>query len=443
MDNFIRTILGIKDPHLELDTNREGETAEEQEDQIIIHLIQSYPIHCPVCGCLMSKNGYREVNYLGPSLHYKRTIWSIQKQKYVCKPSKICPKTVTKLAEVKDIKSHDHISQAIKQRLMMGLTKNQSQLDLAKDFDVSDSTVRRVINCLNQAFKPNYHWLPRHIAFDDFKSGRFAPSGMSMILMNIENKRTLDIILSRRNSYLRNYFLRYDRAARLSVQTVTVDLYTPYRHLIHDLFPNALIIADHFHVVAQSYRALNQIRIKVMNRAGKGSHEWRALKRFWKLLLTPASQLKYDNYWSRRNFSYAQLTDVEVVHRLLDLDDQLKQAYSYYQDLLLAIKHKSNQELKQLLTVKLTELPKALQKVQRTLRSHKQEIIASFRYHHYTNGPVEGTNNKIKVIKRTAYGFRNFFNFRVRILISLPNTYIAINWKNEQTARANKMARAA
>ncbi|MBU5983646.1 transposase, partial [Limosilactobacillus reuteri] len=42
----------------------------------------------------------------------------------------------------------------------------------------------------------------------------------------------------------------------------------------------------------------------------------------------------------------------------------------------------------------------------------------------------EGTNNKIKVIKRTAYGFRNFFNFRIRILLALPNTYIAINWRN-------------
>ncbi|MCC4326858.1 transposase, partial [Limosilactobacillus reuteri] len=39
-------------------------------------------------------------------------------------------------------------------------------------------------------------------------------------------------------------------------------------------------------------------------------------------------------------------------------------------------------------------------------------------------------NNKIKVIKRTAYGFRNFFNFRIRILLALPNTYIAINWRN-------------
>lgn len=77
-------------------------------------------------------------------------------------------------------------------------------------------------------FKPNYHWLPRHIAFDDFKSGRFAPSGMSMILMNIENHRTIDIILSRRNRYLRNYFLRYDRAARLAVRTVTYALSSSY-----------------------------------------------------------------------------------------------------------------------------------------------------------------------------------------------------------------------
>ncbi|MCC4477057.1 ISL3 family transposase, partial [Limosilactobacillus reuteri] len=93
----------------------------------------------------------------------------------------------------------------------------ESQSDLAKELNVSDWTIRRVITNLDQFFKPNYHWLPRHIAFDDFKSGRFAPSGMSMILMNIENKRTLDIILSRKNSYLRKYFLRYDRSARLAV----------------------------------------------------------------------------------------------------------------------------------------------------------------------------------------------------------------------------------
>ncbi|MBI5976091.1 transposase, partial [Staphylococcus canis] len=34
-----------------------------------------------------------------------------------------------------------------------------------------------------------------------------------------------------------------------------------------------------------------------------------------------------------------------------------------------------------------------------------------------TNGPIEGINNKIKLIKRVSYGYRNFYNFRNRILV--------------------------
>ncbi|MGM9909126.1 MAG: transposase [Limosilactobacillus vaginalis] len=50
--------------------------------------------------------------------------------------------------------------------------------------------------------------------------------------------------------------------------------------------------------------------------------------------------------------------------------------------------------------------------MQRTSRQHKKEILHSFKYVTYTNGPVEGTNNKIKVIKRVVYGFRSFDYFR-------------------------------
>ena len=359
MDYSTRTALGIKDSHLELDTAHFKNVIESHDNQVFVHLIQSYPLRCPRCGQLMLKNGFKIVNVLGPSLHYQPTIWSIRNRKYLCKPSSACPSTITELAKVKDIKYRHHISQAIKQQVMIQLTANESQIDIAKELGISDWTVRRIIFNLDQFFKPNYHWLPRHIAFDDFKSGRFAPSGMSMILMNIENHRTIDIILSRRNRYLRNYFLRYDRAARLAVRTVTVDLYTPYRHLIHELFPHAIIIADHFHVVAQAYRALNKIRVKAMNQAGNGSHQWRALKHFWKLILTPAGLLKYDNYWSRRNFGYTQLTDVEVIQRLLAFNDDLKQAYRYYQDLILAISHHSKDELNHLLAIKWTQLPQS------------------------------------------------------------------------------------
>ncbi|MCP0888115.1 transposase, partial [Ligilactobacillus sp. WILCCON 0076] len=106
----------------------------------------------------------------------------------------------------------------------------------------------------------------------DFKSGNFAKSKMSMLLMDSANHRVLDIIRSRTNRFLKSYFLQYDLKARVLVKTVTVDLYSPYRKLIEDLFPNAIIIADRFHVVTQAYQALNKVRITTMKESGKDSH---------------------------------------------------------------------------------------------------------------------------------------------------------------------------
>ena len=61
---------------------------------------------------------------------------------------------------------------------------------------------------------------------------------------------------------------------------------------------------------------------------------------------------------------------------------------------------------------------------------HFDEIINSFIYG-FSNGPIEGSNNKIKVIKRTAYGFRSFKNFRLRILISFKNSFYSMNYKQK------------
>jgi transposase len=223
---------------------------------------------------------------------------------------------------------------------------------------------------------------------------------------------------------MRNYFLsHYSKKARWSVKIVVVDLFEPYRNLIHDLFPQAMIVADHFHIVVQAYRALQSARLKVMKEYGANTHEYRALKHYWKLLMTKEGQLDYLHYYSRRNFYHACLSNQDVVERLLNFSPELRAAYEYYQDLIAAISHRSQTLLDQL--IKRNNLPNVIRRVKRTLAKHRQEIIASF-YTRLTNGPIEGTNNKIKIIKRTAYGYRNFFHFRIRILISLKNSNLMI-----------------
>lgn len=291
---------------------------------------------------------------------------------------------------------------------------------IASHHNVSVNTVERQLTGLEDTFKPNRYWLPATIAFDDFASGKFAQSKMSMILMNPQNHRTIDIIQSRNSRFMRSYFLsHYAKKARWSVKIVVVDLFEPYRNLIHDLFPKAIIVADHFHVVVQAYRALQSARLKIMKEYGPNTHEYRALKHYWKLLMTKEGQLDYLHYYSRRNFRHAWLSNQEVVDRLLNFSPELRAAYNYYQQLITAIDQRSQTLLNQL--IKQHHLPTVMRRVRGTLVKHHQEIIASF-YTRLTNGPIEGTNNKIKVIKRTAYGFRNFFHFRIRILISLKTS---------------------
>lgn len=96
--------------------------------------------------------------------------------------------------------------------------------------------------------------------------------------------RVLDVMRNRGDGELAAYFEQYSVEARRGVQTITIDLFTPYRKMIKALFPNAKIIANRFHVFTQAYRALNQIRIQTMKKYGSDSREYRQIKRFWKLL---------------------------------------------------------------------------------------------------------------------------------------------------------------
>lgn len=61
---------------------------------------------------------------------------------------------------------------------------------------------------------------------------------------------------------------------------------------------------------------------------------------------------------------------------------------------------------------------KEFEKCGNTYRHWSKEILNAFAYKHISNEPTEGFNNKIKVLKRTSYGIRNFSRFRTRILLT-------------------------
>ncbi len=86
---------------------------------------------------------------------------------------------------------------------------------------------------------------------------------------------------------------------RQSVQTITIDMYRPYIDLIKKTFPKAQIIIDKFHLIQALNRELNRTRIRVMNTfRTKDKRLYNKYKRYWRLLLTPRDQLRYETYQS-------------------------------------------------------------------------------------------------------------------------------------------------
>ncbi|KRM19204.1 hypothetical protein FC40_GL000506 [Ligilactobacillus hayakitensis DSM 18933 = JCM 14209] len=59
--------------------------------------------------------------------------------------------------------------------------------------------------------------------------------------------------------------------------------------------------------------------------------------------------------------------------------------------------------------------------------------------YNYTNGPIEGKMNKIKVLKRVAFGFRSFKNFRLRILLSSQASTLNIKEKKSKKITAKQL----
>lgn len=94
------------------------------------------------------------------------------------------------------------------------------------DNSVSTYTVTHAAGMHFVYNETNSHCLPQNIDFKDSKSGKFATSGMSMILIDSVNHRILDVIKERGVAQLRAHFNQFSPTDRSAVKSITVDLFT-------------------------------------------------------------------------------------------------------------------------------------------------------------------------------------------------------------------------
>ena len=224
------------------------------------------------------------------------------------------------VAETSLVKKNHQIATVVYQKIAQLLIEKQSMTDIAKRLAVSTSTVSRKLNEFQ--FKTDWNWLPENMSWDEygFKKGK-----MSFIAQDFDSLKVITILDGRTQATIRNHFLRYSRQDRNRVKVITMDMFSPYYDIARKLFPNAKIVLDRFHIVQHLSRAMNRVRIQIMNHLDRQSQEYRALKRYWKLIQQDSRKLN-DKRFYRPTFR-AHLTNKEILEKLLSYSQELREHY--------------------------------------------------------------------------------------------------------------------
>lgn len=416
---IIRKTLEIKDKNIYLDKISSEEKINEVNHLIFYGKLTYTPSACENCGIVhhssadIVKNGTKESTIKLAQINFRPILLKLKKQRFYCKH---CQSTFTAKSSI--VNENCYISNAIKRAISLELAETQSMRLIAKHFNVSSYTVLKQLDTLGMNHRFNYHYLPEHLSIDEFKSVKQVSGAMSLLVIDARTHEPLDIVENRQQQYLSSYFTRYALECRRKVKTVTIDMYSPYFQVIKDSFPNAKIIIDRFHIVQLLNRALNQVRIKEMKKIRYlQPRDYRKLKKQWRLLLKNDWELNYEDYHSHRLYQ-GLISEQIMVNYLTNLSKPLSKAYRIANKLRYSLKNREFNRFKELLLKsKFETYPQKMRTALNSLIKYLDYIENAFTYT-LSNGPIEGINNKIKLIKRSGYGYRNFENLRNRVLIS-------------------------
>ena len=410
--NYITDILNLKEKNIIF---KEKFYKEEKIKGITHKIFEGYlsyqPKFCPKCGVIFDENfekhGFITSNIKIPDVSGFKTILKLHKQRYLCKH---CNKAFTLSTNI--VNYGCFISNNTKHKIASDLVKKRSEKDIALDNNVSCNTVERVMDSYYETQKLYKHYLPEVLSFDEFKSVKSADGAMSFHMCDGITGQTIDIVEDRRLDKLIKYFLYYDYKARSRVKFIIIDMYSPYVSLIKKLFPNASIIIDKFHLTQLISRSLNKTRIMTM-KLHKKHH--RKFKRYWRLILKSREDLDTSK-WQRFTYFDSLMTEADVVNFFINLDEEFKNTYLVYQEILYSLKNKNYDLLKKTLNNTILNISSYMKTSIKTLLEFLPFIKNTFN-NNYHNGYVEGNNNFIKTIKRIAFGFRSFKRFKARIMI--------------------------
>ena len=410
INNSILKLLNMKDSNLIFDENFFEEMNIKNKRCLIIKgYLKNEFEYCPYCGCINSetiiKYGTKTSLIKIPKISGLDSYLKLNKQIYLCKS---CNKRIT--AKTKEVDYRCRISNNTKHSVICYGKEILPNTYIAKEHNISNVSVQRIFDKVYDNKTLYKRYLPEAICIDEFTAMK---KTMAFNFCDAKTGKTIDLVLDRKLENLIKYFKYYVKEARDKVKFVVMDMYKPYITLVKEVFVNAKIIIDLFHIVQLISKSLNKTRIQVMK---KDKINYRKMKRYYRLLLKPRLELDCSK-WKKYTCFKSLMTEVDIVDYILEENIELKKTYEVYQNILYSLQRKDYSLFSEIIEKEYEGISQYMETSLNTLREF-QEHIKNTLEQRYSNGIMERNNNTCKLIKRVAFGFRNFLNLKARILIS-------------------------
>lgn len=366
---------------------------------------------CPRCGCKSHKL-HQNHEHIVQDLTWngKAVYLQINSRQFKCDK---CGKPFTETLEMKPFR------RGYTKRFALDIVDrvlSSNILAVAEQTSLSEYQIQNILNDVGKLLR---NQIPKNLVklgIDEISlrkgSGRYCA-----VLVDLDRHEIIGLLKSRKQDEIREVLMSWGDEVLNSIKLVSMDLSSSYKSIINEVLPEVEIVADRFHVMKQINDELDSKRKKEKRKATAEAEKARSkAKKKEKEEIEDA--LKGSKYPLLKNEVDLLNEQKEKLEKVKEVSPILAQMHNLKEEFRTIFEKSQNWGEGTLeLMDWIEKASNVYSKSCQTLINWFGEVTGYFE-HHISNGCVEGLNNKLKVIKRCGYGFRNFENFELRVLLS-------------------------
>jgi len=381
-----------------------------EDGKILLDVESTRPARCTGCGSVhVIGRGRFAREFVAPPIGNKRVVIRLGVQRVACRVCGLVRRVKIGFA---------HPRRRFTKRLekyVLFLLRCATIKDVAAIVGLSWDVVKDIQKrCLTRRFRrPRLKGI-RHIAIDEISIGK--GHRYLTIVLDLDSGRVLFVGDGKGADALTPFWKRVSRCKQCKIHSVAIDMSPAYISAVSARLPKARIVFDHFHIVKLCNEMLTKLRRALYHEATEQLHKDVLKGTRWLLLKNPENIDRSRDEGKRLQEALALNAPLAKAYYM---KDELRQLWA------LPDKESAVRFLAGWVARAEASGIRLLKKFAHMLAAHRTGILAWYD-DPISTGPLEGTNNKIKTMKRQAYGFRDTEFFKLKIMALHETKYALV-----------------